>query len=186
MDKELSPQNQARHQAVPVQDALKLVIRRAKEGIDALEEAIKEVSKEKDMISPTGKSVRGADKFGLGKYGASRGGQKHKGTDYICESDQSVYAPISGVVEREARPYPSGEYSGLVIRNNILTIKMFYLEPYYSLIGKKVEMGQVIGTAQAISGRHSGITEHIHLEVESIDPEFLRELFQIINKVKGN
>lgn len=123
------------------------------------------------MISPTGMGVRKADKFGQGIYGASRGGKIHKGTDYICEFGQDVYSPINGTVIREARPYASHEYSGVLIQNKWIAVKMFYFQLDYGLVGKQVEKGQVIGQAQDISKKYPGMIPHIHFEIESVDPE---------------
>ena len=129
------------------------------------------------MISPTGRGVRQADKWGMGLYGASRGKgmRTHKGADYVCEPGQNVVAPITGTIAREARPYGDPEwlhrYSGLVIFNQYVSVKMFYLEPMRQLIGKRVRMGEVIGIAQKISDKYPDMIDHIHLEIESVNPE---------------
>lgn len=128
------------------------------------------------MISPTGKPVRGTDKWGEGRYGAKRGDHLHKGADFICEPGQDVMAPISGLVEREARPYAEGEYSGLLIREALFAVKMFYFEPIKEIVGKFVSMGQKIGVAQDVAKKYPGMTPHIHLEIESIDPTLLLEV----------
>ena len=126
------------------------------------------------VISPTGAGVRGLDKHGEGKYGAGRGNRLHRGADYICTPGQDIVSPIKGVVVREARPYASTEfYSGLLIRGMDIEIKMFYLVPDTTILGMPVEIGTVIGIAQDISERYSGMTPHIHLEIVSINPELL-------------
>ncbi len=127
------------------------------------------------MISPTEKGVRN-DPCGSGYYRAKRGGRLHKGTDYLCVGGQSIYSPISGLLKREAKPYAKEEYSGCVIENEFVTIKMFYFKPFKDLIGKKVEQCQHIGFAQDISKKYSPkMLPHIHLEIISIDPNvFIR------------
>jgi len=128
------------------------------------------------MISPTGQKVRGWDKFGSGAYGAPRGGRPHKGVDFICKPGQSVMSPITGVVVREARPYAQGPFSGLVIENDHVKIKMFYLEPDLKLVGQQVPKGRFVGLAQDIGEKHPGIKPHIHLEVDRVDPSLFLDM----------
>lgn len=123
------------------------------------------------MISPTGKGPRKTDSHGSGSYGSKRGDRLHEGTDYICDPGQSIYSPIDGVIRREAKPYAGKEYSGVLIRNDWCAIKMFYFKPDYNLIGKQVKKGQIIGMAQDISEKYSGMIPHIHLEICHINPE---------------
>lgn len=126
------------------------------------------------MISPTRKSIRKPDKWGSGAYGSGRGIRHHKGADFICDPGQDVVAPIEGLLIREARPYASGVYGGCLIQGKHIAIKMFYLNLNRSLIGNYVHQNDVIGTAQDISyPKYPGMRPHIHLEVESIDPEIL-------------
>jgi len=127
------------------------------------------------MISPTGKGPRGADSQGSGAYGSPRGGRMHSGTDYICEPGQNVYAPISGLVVREALPYSAESFSGLIIMSPSMEIALFYMEPDKALIGTQVFEGQIIGEAQDITQKYPGITPHIHMQINSIDPEIIRE-----------
>ncbi len=122
------------------------------------------------MISPTGKGVRGTDNWGSGAFGASRGERTHKGADYICEPGQSVVAPCTGFIVREARPYADRPYSGVLIADGVMTIKLFYFSPFEHLIGKGVEQGQAIGIAQDISAPgYAGMTPHIHMEIQGAD-----------------
>lgn len=123
------------------------------------------------MISPTGQGIR-HDPMGHGHYGAARGDKYHKGTDYLCDVGQKVVSPITGTVIREARPYAEGDLSGLVIRNKGMEVKLFYLNPLSSMIGKCVEAGDVIGIAQDVSELHGhNMFPHIHLEIVSINPD---------------
>ena len=125
------------------------------------------------IMSPTGSSVRRVDKWGSGRYGASRGVRLHAGADFIAMPGQGVMAPIAGHIEREARPYPNEVFSGVLMRAAWVEIKMFYFEPYRDMIGTDVSQGEVIGIAQDLQTKYPGITPHIHLEIESIDPEIL-------------
>lgn len=133
------------------------------------------------MISPTGLNVRVSDTWGFGTYGSGRtktvNGKKvdyrHNGADYVCRPGQEVVAPIDGTVVRIARPYAKKTFSGLVIVNANIEIKMFYLKPLKGIVGKQVKRGELIGYAQDIGEAHSSITPHIHLQVDSINPELL-------------
>lgn len=131
------------------------------------------------MISPTKHTVRGQDVWGNGRYGASRGDKRHKGSDFICLPGDEVYAPTKAMVERiaypYAEPYKNIMYSGLLLIANDYTIKMFYFEPLKSVLKTTVEEGQLIGHAQAISKRYPKMIDHIHLQIDSINPEiFIR------------
>lgn len=128
------------------------------------------------MISPTGKGTRGLDKYGSGAYGAGRGNRIHRGADYICVPGQDVVSPVSGTVIRAARPYRGDDYSGLLIRSPDIEIKLFYLKPLSRIIGANVKAGEKIGVAQDISKKYPGMTPHIHLQIDSIDPELLINL----------
>lgn len=131
------------------------------------------------MISPTGKGIRVADKFGLGRYGAPRGPHRHRGADYVCEPGQDIISPIAGVFVREANPYalPSKyNYRGLLIESPFMTLEIFYVYPIAELLGHSVKQGQVIGTAQDISRKYPGITPHVHLQIISIDPEIFTKM----------
>jgi len=122
------------------------------------------------MISPTGKGIRDADKWGSGAHGASRGTRRHNGVDFICEPGQSVVSPITGTVVRVARPYADSPFSGVLIENAQISIKMFYLLPDMKLIGQEVPKGRFVGVAQDIAVKYPGIMPHIHLQVDRIDP----------------
>lgn len=130
------------------------------------------------MISPTGQGVR-SDAMGDGHFGARRDGgrRRHNGTDFICDPGQDVVAPIGGKIVRTARPYADDpNYSGLVIRSDRMTIRMFYLEPDPELIGMGVGEGDRIGIAQNIATKYGvGMIPHIHLQVDAVDPELLLE-----------
>ncbi len=136
------------------------------------------------MISPTGKGIRGSDKWGSGAYGSSRdnGSRIHSGVDFICEPGQNVLCPISsGKIIREAKPYSKGDYSGILIRGKNIEIKMFYLMPIFPMIGQECRKGDYIGIAQDISEKYPGMTPHIHLEIVSLNPGVLINLCDELN-----
>ena len=121
------------------------------------------------------------DAGGSGFFGARRsklvGGEfvryKHKGVDYEVIPGEEIYMPLTGKIVREARPYATGSYSGVLIEARRGSFKIFYFEPIKALIGEVVKIGSVIGYAQDISQRYEKVTPHIHFEVVSLDPEVL-------------
>jgi len=137
------------------------------------------------LISPTGKGVRGWDDFGAGHFGASRKKKikgetvryGHKGSDFISEPGQIIKSPIDGTIVRMASPYAGSRFSGVVIESKDIRVKIFYLSTYSYLLGKEVKQGDVIGTDQHIAKGYTTKTKtminHVHLEVEWINPEKL-------------
>jgi len=128
------------------------------------------------MISCTGKLIRGSDPWGNGHYGASRGSRTHLGCDFICTPGQHIVMPITGTVIRVANPYVNSDFSGLVISNHQITLKLFYFMPDLKYIGQTLPKGHFIGIAQDISKRYEEMTPHIHVQVESIDPALLLDM----------
>lgn len=126
------------------------------------------------ILSPTGKGIRQVDKWGSGIFGAPRGNsKKHNGADFICEPGQAIFAPVPGVIVREALPYAGSLYSGLLMNNKQIELMLFYLKPDKRLIGQAVRQGQRIGTAENIAVKYPGIIPHIHLRIVKIDPALL-------------
>ena len=127
------------------------------------------------FVNPTGQGVRGCDKQGCGEYQANREGRtgRHLGADYISDPGQEVVAIADGTVAR----LPSGDYDDIVVGDGKgVSYKLLYLNVDKSLeIGSTVTAGQVLGTAQDITGRYPGITNHVHvkLRVDSnvVNPE---------------
>jgi len=137
--------------------------------------------------SPTGLGIRN-DSEGFGHYGAPRGGRRHEGTDFECIPGQVVKCPIDdATVVRSARPYRDDAfYSGVVVENARIRVKMFYCKPFPGLIGKKVRCGQGIAEAQDISKKYSdGMTPHIHLQIDAVDPTLLIEMSDLIASLKS-
>jgi len=93
----------------------------------------------------------------------------------VCEPGQQVVAPIAGTITRKARPYAQGKWSGCVITGPRVTVKMFYFKLGAGMVGRTVAQGDVIGVAQDIGEKYTGITPHVHLQVEAVDPGLLME-----------
>ena len=132
------------------------------------------------FCSPTGSNrVRGNDSFGQGRFGASRGLRLHVGVDLNVTAGADVYSPVFGKVTRIALPYKSDQrYKGLVIEGLGkyvgYVIKLFYLDPKLGIVGRTVAQGEVVGTAQDLTVKYRGISNHIHFEITqngvAVDP----------------
>jgi hypothetical protein len=112
---------------------------------------------------------RGIDRWGSGEFGASRdqSHRLHQGLDIRATAGEEVYSPIGGIVLREAVPYrDDGSYRGVVIRGegewSGYEVKVFYVDGAFC---GAVQPGQVVGSAQDLTRRYRGITNHIHVEV---------------------
>jgi len=124
--------------------------------------------------------IRKSDKWGSGGFGAPRGSRKHNGLDISVAFGKDILSPVNGKVVRKAFPYAKDlSYTGVLIEGDGvhlgIVIKIFYMSPLVSVIGANVVAGDKIGTAQALTRKYSGITNHIHLEVKKnnviIDPK---------------
>jgi murein DD-endopeptidase MepM/ murein hydrolase activator NlpD len=109
------------------------------------------------------------DSAGGGSFGASRGNRQHKGIDIIAEEGQNFFAPFDGFLTRTYNVYKSGlNYKGIEIKNESgLKVKIMYVNPDYSLIGKNVKKGAKLGTAANIKNRYTNsptMQNHLHIE----------------------
>ncbi len=54
------------------------------------------------------------------------------------------------------------------------SVKLFYLDPLKEIVGRTVKQGELIGTAQDLTIKYPGITNHIHFEISfkgaQVDP----------------
>lgn len=121
------------------------------------------------FASPTKSSIlRGKDPLGDGAFGASRSGgtRSHNGIDFRATPGEAIFAPISGTVTRIAYPYADDmRYTGIEIKNESYTVKMFYLIPT-AKVGTAVKKGNQVGIAQDISAKHGAqMINHVHFEV---------------------
>lgn len=123
-----------------------------------------------DIANPTGHHVRGEDVYGIGAFGASRGGgvRRHRGADYVSEPGEVVRAPITGVVRRIGFAYRGDEYYRyveLANQDETRAARVLYVGPLVQL-GAFVRAGDPIGRAQDLSARYpQGITNHVHVEL---------------------
>lgn len=129
------------------------------------------------MISPTGLGIRD-DSEGDGRWGSERNGRIHKGSDYKCVKGQEIVAPIDMKIVRRAMPKTGYDLSGIAWKSANMEGKMFYFEPDTTEIGSQVHAGQFIGYAQSVSEEYDlpYMIDHIHFQIDSIDPEILRKI----------
>lgn len=133
------------------------------------------------MISPTGLGIR-TDSEGYGHYGSRRGRRIHKGTDYLAEPNQDIVAPFDMLIKRYANPTTEFPLtSGIAWTTPHMMGKMFYFVPDPHLIGAVVTKGQYIGLAIDLEKYYSAdMSSHIHFQIDSFDPEFLRRLSEVM------
>ena len=122
----------------------------------------------KTFIKPTSGLSRVRDYYGSGQFHASRGRRLHNGLDLVSRPNEFVKSPIKGVLTREANPYRDDpRFKGVLIKGtgefDGIEVKLFYV---MGLKCGNVEQGEVIGTAQDLSIKYPGITNHIHMEVK--------------------
>ncbi len=114
--------------------------------------------------------IRRSDKYGDGAYMARRRSganvRAHNGIDITAEYGTPVYALCNGTYVRQNRPYANDtSYVGLTMTDDTKhTIKYFYVTPCISP-GVIVMAGDLIGYAQNIAAKYSGITNHYHFEI---------------------
>ena len=116
---------------------------------------------------------RGSDDFGSGALGSPRGSRPHLGVDYIVTPGQNVIAPFSFTITGISIPYTwTNLYTGFKGKTSEgYDVRIWYLIPNLSLIGKDVFKGEIIGEAQSLQNDYPGITDHIHVQV-SMPGEF--------------
>lgn len=118
-------------------------------------------------------SIRGADDYGSGEYGARRGDRKHNGIDFACAPGSICLALRPGTVTKHGWVYaddPAWRY--IEIQDQYGNrCRYFYVQPGAE-IGKQVDRGSMIGIVQDIRKRYPrtddkprGIEAHVHVEV---------------------
>lgn len=116
---------------------------------------------------------RKCDGHGCGHYLASRGTRKHRGIDKDCRPKTPVHSPLAGTVTKIGYPYADDlSYRYVEISDQGYQFRVFYVEPMVEQ-GQKVSKNTIIGEAQDLRDRYSGITPHVHLEIKNADGEFI-------------
>lgn len=112
---------------------------------------------------------RGCDPQGCGHYHASRGSRLHNGIDLAAQVGESVFAGIYGKITRHLRVYSNDpRYIGLEIQgtgiHSSYKMKLFYVDQMLPA-GTVVSPSSIVGKAQNIAAKYSGITNHVHIEL---------------------
>lgn len=120
-------------------------------------------------------SYRLTDVHGQGHFGASRGSRTHDGVDIVAKNGEPVYAPISGLISKLPFPYTGNTtFKGIDIEKDNKKVRLFYVNPVVG-VSQQVRKGQLIGYAQNIESKYTGITNHVHLEYSinntKVDPK---------------
>lgn len=130
------------------------------------------------------RGTRNTDSWGSGVYGASRdgGNRAHMGTDFISVPGDEVVAPFPGFIRRLGLAYAGSSMGSLHIEGDGIFEgwwgKLLYVGANKALLGRHVEAGDVIGTAQDVAAywaaqkpEHVGLmTNHVHLEIIVTSP----------------
>lgn len=119
------------------------------------------------------------DDWGKGHFKASRGSRKHSGIDFRVNAGDIIRSPLTGYMKRPSNPYRNDpRWTGIYIigtgEHEGYEMKIWYMTPAIST-GQQVQAGQIIGFAQAISGKYdSRMFDHIHVQFEKwgnlVDP----------------
>lgn len=118
-------------------------------------------------------SERKCDGHGCGHYGASRGTRTHKGIDLNCKPLTSVNAPVAGVVTKIGYPYADDlSFRYVEISDQGYAFRVFYVDPIVEK-GQQVSKTSIIGEAQDLRDRYTGITNHVHFEIKNSDGEYI-------------
>ncbi|KAM4819550.1 leukocyte cell-derived chemotaxin-2 [Thomomys bottae] len=108
--------------------------------------------------------VRTCDSHGCGAYSAQRSQRSHRGVDVLCSSGSTVYAPFTGMIMGQEKPYKNKNVinNGIRLFGTGFCVKIFYIKPvkYKGSIKK----GEKLGTALPVQKVYPGIQPHIHLE----------------------
>ena len=138
------------------------------------------------IIAPGAGKVRKSDSYGVGAFWESRrrrtsnsAGEtvtveyRHRGGDYIVVAGEEVFAPVTGFVVRVTDAYSSDGHGlkAIVIKSDDYEAKILYVRPD-ALIGPGsfVVAGETkLGSAQAVSAKYPGITDHVHIQIQ--DPQ---------------
>lgn len=109
--------------------------------------------------------IRTCDNYGCGQYGARRAGRTHRGVDVLCSDGSTVYAPFTGTIERQAKPYKKENAinNGVQISGGGFCVKMFYIKPikYNGSIKKGEKLGTLLPMQKVYP---KGIQSHIHIQ----------------------
>jgi peptidoglycan LD-endopeptidase LytH len=125
---------------------------------------------EADLANPTHATLRTADAYGAGHFGASRdkGRRKHEGADFMVAAGAPVWSPLGGEVTEIGYAYADDRMLRFIeIKDaaQAMSTRVFYVDPAVK-VGDLVKAGDKIGAAENLALRYpGGMTNHIHIEL---------------------
>ncbi|XP_062443399.1 leukocyte cell-derived chemotaxin-2 [Rhea pennata] len=107
--------------------------------------------------------IRGCDSTGCGGYNL-REGRKHKGVDVVCKDGSTVYAPFTGKIDRQTRPYGNGNAidDGVQLSGSGFCIKMYFIKPVKH--SGPIRKGEKIGVMLPMQIIYRATISHIHIQ----------------------
>ncbi|NWX50980.1 LECT2 protein, partial [Steatornis caripensis] len=109
---------------------------------------------------PTNK-IRGCSSQGCGGYNDPRGrGRKHGRVDMLCEDGLVGYAPFTGKINKQARPYGNGNAidNGVQLSGPGFYFKTFYIKPVKR--SSPIKKGEKLSVLLPVRRGCRGITSH--------------------------
>lgn len=121
--------------------------------------------------------IRGDDEHGSGAWHAPRGDRLHNGVDYSCYPGTVIFAPMNGTVTKVGYPYGDDlAYRYVQITDEEGDChRIFYIDPGVDNDTEVYANETPIGTAQDLTTRYPGITNHVHYEIKRGD-EYINPL----------
>ncbi|XP_032741122.1 leukocyte cell-derived chemotaxin-2 [Rattus rattus] len=121
--------------------------------------------------SRSSNEIRTCDSYGCGQYSAQRTQRHHPGVDVLCSDGSVVYAPFTGKIVGQEKPYRNKNAinDGVRLSGRGFCVKIFYIKPvkYKGSIRK----GEKLGTLLPLQKVYPGIQSHVHIEnCDSSDP----------------
>ncbi|XP_041502813.1 leukocyte cell-derived chemotaxin-2-like [Microtus oregoni] len=121
--------------------------------------------------SKSSNEIRTCDSYGCGQYSAQRTNRHHPGVDVLCSDGSVVYAPFTGMIVGQEKPYRNKNAinNGLRLSGRGFCVKIFYIKPIK--YKGSVKKGEKLGTLLPLQKVYPGIQSHVHIEnCDSSDP----------------
>ncbi|XP_049642787.1 leukocyte cell-derived chemotaxin-2 [Suncus etruscus] len=108
--------------------------------------------------------IRMCDSYGCGQYATQRTHRHHQGVDILCSDGSVVYAPFTGKIMGQEKPYKlkNAINNGVRITGGGLCIKMYYIKPIK--YKGSIKRGEKLGTLLPLQKVYPGIQSHLHIE----------------------
>uniref|UniRef100_A0A3Q2HHG3 Leukocyte cell-derived chemotaxin-2 n=2 Tax=Equus TaxID=9789 RepID=A0A3Q2HHG3_HORSE len=114
--------------------------------------------------------IRTCDSHGCGRYTA-QSHRPHQGVDVLCSDGSTVYAPFTGMIVAQEKPYKDKNAinNGVRLSGRGFCIKMLHVKPIKHK--GSIKKGEKLGTVLPLQKVYPGIQSHVHIEnCDSSDP----------------